>query len=117
MHSKSFKVYWTRSAQLDLLEIVDYIKTDSKNNARDIFQKIKSKSLELNMMPMRGRVVPEFREFNIDKYRELLISPWRIIYLIDNHSVYILGVVDSRRDIEELLFKKVMQVTGLKSIP
>jgi len=113
MASKSFKVYWTRSAQSDLLEIIDFIKTDSKNNAKNIIEKIKKKSHELNKMPFRGIVVPEFREFNIDKYREIIISPWRVIYLIDNQSVFILSVVDSRRDIEELLYKKIMQFSGV----
>ena len=113
MATKSYKVFWTRSAQIDLIEIIEFIKTDSEKNARAIFQKIKTKSKELNKLPLRGRVVPEFKEFNIDKYRELIISPWRLIYLIEDHSVYILSVVDSRRDLEELLYKKMMQIPDI----
>ena len=115
MSEKTYEVLWTKSAQLDLLEIIDYIKSDSEMNAYKIFERIKKKASELNLMPFKGRIVTEFRKYNINKYREIIISPWRIIYLIENHLVYVLNVIDSRRDIEELLFKKIMQYSDDQS--
>lgn len=109
MASNLYNVFWTRSAQVDLLEIIEYIKSDSEINAYKIFEKIKQKTSKLNQMSFKGRILPEFREYNINKYREIIVSPWRIIYIIEEQHVYILSVIDSRRDTEELLFKKIMQ--------
>ena len=108
MREKKYSVFWTRSAQLNLEEIIEYISSDSESQAKKIFQKIKNRSLELEQMPLRGRIVPEFREFNIRKFRELVISPWRMIYSVENNKVYVVAIFDARRDIEELLYQKLM---------
>lgn len=95
---------------MDLIEILDYIKSDSELNAQNIFQKIEQKAEELINMPQKGRTVPEFKIYNIDFYREIIVSPWRIICKIEDHRVFILIVIDARRDLSDLLFRKVDQI-------
>lgn len=108
MKEEKYSVYWTQSAQSNLKEIIEYISLDSESQAKKIFQKIKKRSLELEQMPLRGRIVPEFREFNINKFRELVFSPWRMIYSIEKNKVFVVALFDARRDTEELLYQKLM---------
>ena len=102
-----YKVLWANSASEDLRLIVEYIHTDNPIAARDIFEKLKSKSLSLNAFPERGRIVPELKEHGILQYRELVIPPWRIIYRVSEKWVHVLLVIDSRRNVEDVLLSRL----------
>ena len=80
--NKKYQVAWAAVAQHDLKQIIDYIAIDSPGNASRILQKIKQKVSDLYFMPDRGRIVPELKEQGVHIYRELIISPWRVIYRI-----------------------------------
>jgi len=58
---------------------------------------------------LRGRIVPELLKEGIAIYRELIAQPWRIIYKIENDTVYIMAIFDSRQNIEELLLQKLLR--------
>ena len=106
--SKVYKVQWTSNAKEDLLNIVAYIKEDSPTIAREIYQKIKKQANSSNFFPLRGRVVPELQKEGITMYRELMSSPWRIIYKVDSDTVYIMAIFDSRQNVEDLLLQKLL---------
>ncbi|NPA28901.1 MAG: type II toxin-antitoxin system RelE/ParE family toxin [Epsilonproteobacteria bacterium] len=107
--SKIYKVRWTSNAKEDLLNIVAYIKEDSPTIAKDVYQKIRSKANSSNFFPLRGRVVPELQKEGITLYRELIAFSWRIMYKVDNDTVYIMAIFDSRRNVEDLLFQKLLR--------
>ena len=77
-------------------------------NARKVFNKIRERASNLFIFPERSRVAPEFRDQGVLQYRELIYSPWRIIYKISETKVYVLSVLDSRRNIEDLLLKRLI---------
>jgi toxin ParE1/3/4 len=104
--NRSYEIAWARVAENDLKEIIDYIAIDSLANALKIFQKIKS----LYTMPERCRIVPELKDQGILQYRELIVPPWRIIFRIAEIKIYVLSVLDSRRNIEDVLFKRLINV-------
>ena len=104
-----FRVEWSRAASTDLLNIIDYISEDSTNAAINIFEKIRSKCETLNHSPERGRIVPELKEYGIFSYHELIVKPWRIIYRISDSKIYILAVIDSRRNIEDILIERFLE--------
>lgn len=54
------------------------------------------------------RVVPELQQIGIFKYREIIYKRWRIIFKIEN-QVYILLVVDSSRNLEDILFQRLVK--------
>jgi plasmid stabilization system protein ParE len=89
------------------LEIVDYISVNNPVAATRILDKIEHAVNQLDMFPTRGRVVPELARYGYLLYREIIISPWRIIYKIDQGIVYILVVIDGRRDVESIFMKKL----------
>ena len=105
--NKKYDVVWSNIAEIDLKNIVDYIADDSPPNALKIFKRLKQKASSLYTFPERGRIVPELRDQGILQYREFLISLWRILYRISEKSVLVLSVLDSRRNIEDILLNRL----------
>jgi len=104
---EKYQVLWSNIAENDLKNIIEYIADDSPPNALKIFKNIKQKASSLNTFPERGRIVPELRDQGILQYRELVISPWRVFYRISEKNVFVLSVLDSRRNIEDILLKRL----------
>jgi len=78
-------------------------------NSQIIFRQIRYRSETLATMPLRGRIIPELFAIGIDGYRrELVIHPYRLLYRIVERSIFVLGLFDSRRDLEEVLFERLM---------
>ena len=105
---KNFEVIWTKNAQFDLESIIEYIKIDSVNIAKKIFFEIKEECANLYYFPGTKRVVPELQQIGILKYREIIHEKYRIIFKIENTKVYVLLVVDSRRNLEDILFQRLL---------
>ena len=106
--NKRYEVLWSNVAESDLTGIVEYIAADNSPSALKIFRKIKQKASNLYSFPQRGRIIPELREQGISQYRELVIPPWRMIYRISEEAVYVLAVLDSRQNIEDILLKRLI---------
>jgi hypothetical protein len=43
------------------------------------------------------------------EYRELIVSPYRVFFRIDEKDVGIIGILDGRRDLEETLIRRAMR--------
>lgn len=93
---------------MDLTEIIEYIAFEDKNLAMQILGKIEEQVTRLEQLPKSGRLVPELKAFDLLTYREVVFPPWRIIYKIDKQQVVIISVLDSRRNLEDLLLKKLL---------
>ena len=106
---KNYQVNWTKSAEFDLENIIEYIKLDSINIAKDIFYDIKEECQKLYYFPKKKRVVPELQQIGITKYRELIYKRWRIIFKIQNDTVFVLIVIDSSRNLEDILFQRLLK--------
>jgi plasmid stabilization system protein ParE len=102
----SFRVVWTKTAEADLDGIVEFIADDSADAAMAVFMRIRERAATLYNFPNKGRVVPEFLQHGIVQYRELILSPWRIIYRIDRTAVSVTAIFDSRRNLEDLLLER-----------
>ena len=105
--NKKYDILWSDVAENDLRNIVEYIADDSPHNALKLFKRIKQKASSLYVLPERGRIVPELRNHGILQYREIIISPWKILYRISEKSVLVLSVLDSRRNIEDILLQRL----------
>jgi plasmid stabilization system protein ParE len=104
--TSAYNVIWADTAENDLTNIIEYIAEDSSQNALTILTKIRRTASQLYTLPERGRVVPELQDQGIIQYRELIISPWRLIYRISEQKVYVLSVIDSRQNVEDILLKR-----------
>lgn len=106
---KKFEVLWTKSAEYDLESIIQYLKLDSVSIAKEIFIELIKECENLYYFPQRKRVVPELQQIGIFKYREIIYKRWRVIFKIENEKVYILLVVDSSRNLEDILFQRLIK--------
>lgn len=105
----AFRVIWTEVATSDLEEIVSYIALDSKSNARKILARIRGKAKSLRSFPERGRFVPEFLQFGLRTWRELIVGPYRIFYRIVYKKVLVSAVLDGRRDLQDVLLSRLLR--------
>ena len=105
--NNKYKVIWSNVAENDLKNIIEYIADESPTIALKVLKNIKQKVSSLYNFPKRGRIVPELRGQGILQYREIIISPWRILYRISETNVYVLSVLDSRRNIEDILLQRL----------
>jgi len=103
------KIVWSQDASDDLIDIVTYIKEKSgKNIANEIYQRIISHVEKIDDFPETGRVVPELLSIGVIDIREIIETPWRIMYRITSNKIQIISVIDGRRNVEEILYKKVI---------
>jgi toxin ParE1/3/4 len=105
---KSYDVWWSETAQNDLLSIIEYIARENPLQANKIFGEIKKRAESLSAFPDRGRIVPELLDQGITLYRELIIEPWRIMYRVSKNEVYVLSILDSRQNVEDILLKRLI---------
>jgi toxin ParE1/3/4 len=105
-----YEVFVTHEAEADLDEIVEYVEFhDSPARADDLYEKIKQAILKLEILPKRGRIVPELREIGVMEYREVFYKPYRILYFIAGKRIIVHGVFDGRRGVEELLSRRLLR--------
>ena len=104
-----YEVLWTNVAENDLKDIVEYIaEEDRLQTALKILKQIRKKAQNLYTLPERGRIVPELQEQGIFQYREIVIPPWRLIYKIVERKIFVLSVIDSRRNVEDILLRRIV---------
>ena len=106
---RSYRVEWAIVAQRDLQTIIETIAVDDPLVAAKVLHQIESRAVALNRMPGRGRVLPELAAMGIHTYRELIISPWRLVYRISETAVYVLAVFDGRRNMEDILLERLLR--------
>ena len=104
----NYKVIWTNVAESDLKDIIEYITIDSPQNALRILKNFKQKTSELYTLPERNRIVPELQDQGILQYREMIIPPWRLIYRIAERKIFVLSVIDSWRNVEDILLNRII---------
>ena len=97
------KIQWAASAQTNLRELYDYIAEDSPQNAERFITRLFDAIDHLADQPKMGRRVPEAD--NRDNIRELIFNNYRIIYLLQTESVYIVNVIHGSRDLQRLKVK------------
>ena len=106
------RVRWTRSARRDLEGIVAYLADRSPQAALATLDRLEARAKSLTTLADRGRVVPELRRLHIRQYRELVVPPYRVIYRVSGALVWILVLVDARRNLEDVLLDRLIRVEG-----
>jgi addiction module RelE/StbE family toxin len=106
---KRFTVNISKTAKIDLREIIKYISINNPMNALKVLKKIEDRINSLKHFPERGGYVPELLRKNIKDYRQLIEPPWRIIYKIDKNIVHVLIIIDSRRNTQDILLERLIK--------
>ena len=80
----AFRIVWSEIALTDLRELVHYIARDDRQVAKRFGDLIVAKVESLQTFPRMGRIVPEYRD---DRLRELIITPYRIVFETDDSAM------------------------------
>ena len=104
-----FTVLLTNDAAHDLNELYDYIAVhDSFRKADYVLEQIEKTFSTLSKFPERGVYPKELLKLGIREYREIFFKPYRIIYRVMDKKVYVLLIVDGRRDMQSLLQRRLL---------
>ncbi len=107
----TYNVYLVSDAEEDLYDIHYYIATtDSVANAEKLLAKLEETCQSLSSIPNRGHLPPELEQINVFDYKEIHCKPYRIIYQILESTVYIHCILDGRRNIQQLLEKRLFRL-------
>jgi plasmid stabilization system protein ParE len=106
---EKYLVNITQNAENDLNDIILFIAQNNPQNAIKIMEKMQARINTLDHSPYRGSYVPELLAKNIKEYRQIIESPWKIIYKVDDDIVNILAIIDSRRNLQDILIKKLLK--------
>ncbi len=109
MPKEAFRVLWTETAIRDLESLVSYIARDAPINADKVLAQVQARAESLHTVPECGRHVPELLRHGLAIWRELIVKPYRILYRIEEQTVYVLAVLDSRRDLEDVLLERLVR--------
>lgn len=90
-------VKWTDHAKTQLRHIHDYIAQDSPRYAKRVSEALVSKSLSLDELPHKGKMVAEL---NDEAVRETSLYSYRILYEIKTTHINVLAVIHKRRDLQ-----------------
>jgi plasmid stabilization system protein ParE len=99
----------TQGAEDDLNEIIEFIAQNNPRTAENILEKLIVKINTLDHFPYRGGYVPELLVKNIKDYRQITEKPWKIYYNIKDNTVNVLAVIDSRRNLKDILMNKLLR--------
>jgi len=104
-----YEIIWSKDAGDELVDIISYIKYNTGNiTAKKINDKIMNEVERISENPEGRRIAPLLREFGINHIHQFNISPWIIYYKLENNKMEIISIIDGRRNLEEILYKKIM---------
>jgi toxin ParE1/3/4 len=104
-----YKIIWSKDAGEEFVEILSWYKYNAeKNVAQRIYTKINSQVKKLKDMPGIGKRVQILTDIGINDYRQIIQGHWIIYYKVEGESIHIISVVDGRRNLEEILYKKII---------
>ncbi len=102
-----YKIDFLNQAKFDLVEIEEYISiNDYPARAENIITKILETCYSLGKFPFRGHCPIELIGQNF-KILEIDYKVYRIFYEVENDVVIIEAILDSRRNIRDLLLGRV----------
>jgi toxin ParE1/3/4 len=105
-----YAVIMLPEAKADLYDIFMYVaQNDSLPRTEKLLSHLERRCSKLTTRPQRGHTVPEVKRVHVPGFREIHFKPYRIIYQIITTEVYIHAVLDGRRDLQELLERRLFR--------
>lgn len=92
------RIVWTTRARLELADKAAWIAKDRPRAAVNWLASVEEAVGQLPAFPMRGRHLPEFPD---DPARELVLPPYRVLYVPSERKLTVVSVKHSREEIRE----------------
>ena len=90
----TYRLRWSRRAEVDLDAIDAYIAVDDPVAAARWVEKLTERARTAALVPFAGRAVPEF---GMPHLREVFVRTYRIVYRIREHEVQVITVFEGHR--------------------
>jgi toxin ParE1/3/4 len=108
--NERYRLAWAPVAIEDLDNILDFVALrEGVDAAIALYRSLSERIDSLFIHPQRCRIVPELERFGIRSYREFIATPYRVFFRVEGGRVYILAVLDARRDLEQLLIHRLLE--------
>jgi toxin ParE1/3/4 len=105
-----YGIIWSKDAGDEFVDIISYIKYHAgKITANKISDKIINGIERIADNPEGRRLAPILQKIGITNIHQFNIDPWAVYYKIENNIVEIISIIDQRRNLEEILYQKVME--------
>lgn len=98
-------IVWTRNAENDLKEIIEYISFESIRNAETIYRKIQRAIKQLEDFPQSG-ILPKDQTLINRGYRMLIVEKYLIFYICEQ-EVIIIGIIHGAQKYAHLFAKNI----------
>jgi toxin ParE1/3/4 len=103
-----FNVVILEAAEKDLYAAYLYLKNEAgKSIAQQEIDLLESACESLAENPERGSIPHELQMCDTFEYRQIIHKKFRIIYQVSENFVYIFGILHGRRNISEILQKRL----------
>jgi toxin ParE1/3/4 len=104
-----FRVLLTEDAALDLEEIHGFIsEKDGLGAAAKVLAGLEKAFVHLENFPERGAYLKELIALGIKEFRFVFFKPYKIIYRVSGESVLVYVIADGRRDMQNLLARRLL---------
>ncbi|MBL3539462.1 type II toxin-antitoxin system RelE/ParE family toxin [Aminivibrio sp.] len=104
-----YEVLLTEDASQDLGEICQFIAShDDPAKAEYVLAQIESVFERLAVFPFRGATPVELLDLGLSDYREVFFKPYRVFYTVIDNRVYVVAIVDGRRDLRSYLYRRIL---------
>ena len=103
-------VLLAQDAEDDLVDIWRYVaERHSVEQADQVLTRIERTCRELRRHPQRGHGPPELERVSVLDFREVHSKPYRIVYEVVGTTVHVHAILDRRRDLQELLARRLLR--------
>lgn len=106
----NYKVFLVREAETDLSDIYNFIAgAESSSIALSLIDNLGETCQSLAKFPDRGQIPKELERLGVYQYRQIHYKSYRIIYETVGNDVYILGILDARRNLSDILERRIIR--------
>lgn len=95
------KVVLSKESKADLLEIKEFIKTNSPKRAQAFTEKLLDRCAALVDMPYAFPIIPRYEQHQI---RRVVHENYLIFYRVKNQRIEVIRILHGARDFDALLF-------------
>ena len=104
------KVHVAPEADQDITGIFEYLlQAEGLEVAKRLVSTLDEALHSLAALPRRGKYPPELQTEGITLFREVQCYPWRIFYRIVDEDVWVVAVLDGRRNVGALLAERLVR--------
>ena len=107
---KTVRVHFLEGAEFDLKELRRYIQENfSRQDWLNAYEHIRESVHTISRFPKAGTVPPELASLGANQYRQVLAGMNRIIYEIRGDDIFIHIIIDTRKDFQSFLTRRLLR--------